>query len=220
MGELTAYARKLRTAKEGARPTLLPGSPIPDPSDADEIGRAVAEAQAALTEAGKSGAFKADPYRLVLNGLSLVLGVFPRLVRRLERAGSEPRPALTEGEREALRREMTDAVRAAALAGTKQSALGLARSIDRRFAGWIGAALGSAFLLGAALTLGVCMLSGIGRYSTEARIAAAWRDLELANPDPAPALQQSRVTVQQGTGRRYYECVALWAAPAPPPRGQ
>jgi len=108
--------------------------------------------------------------------------------------------------------------RAAALAGTKQSALGLARAIDRRFAGWIGAALGAAFVLGCAVTLGVSLFSGIGRFSPDARSAAAWRDLQLANPDPTPALQQSRVAVQPGTGRRYYECVALWAAPAPPPR--
>ena len=73
---------------------------------------------------------------------------------------------------------------------------------------------------GTVLTLGVCMVSGIGRFSPDARSAAAWRDLQLANPDPAPAVQQSRVAVQPSTGRRYYECVALWTAPPPPPRGR
>jgi hypothetical protein len=211
---LTAYAREVIANKAAGKPD----PPAPASTVTDEVATAISEAQAALTEAGQSEAFRGDPYAIVLHGLSLVLGVFPRLVHRLERAGSEPRPVLTGEERIALHRELTDSVRAAALAGTKQSALGLARAIDRRFAGWIGAGLGAAFVLGCAVTLGVCMFSGIGRFSPDARSAAAWRDLQLANPDPTPALQQSRVAVQPGTGRRYYECVALWAAPAPPPR--
>jgi hypothetical protein len=213
---LTAYAHKVIADKAAG----TPDPPAPPSTTADDVATAVAEAQAALTEAGRSEAFRGDPYAIVLHGLSLVLGVFPRLVQRLERAGSGPRPALTDEERLALHRERADAVRAAALAGTKQSALGLARSIDRRFAGWIGAGLGAAFVLGCLATLGVCMLSGIGRFSPDARSAAAWRDLQLANPDPTRAIQQSRIALQPGTGRRYYECVALWAASAPPPRGQ
>jgi hypothetical protein len=129
---LTAYAREVMAGKAMG----TPDPPAPASTVTDEVTMAVSEAQAALMEAGQSEAFRGDPYAIVLHGLSLVLGVFPRLVHRLERVRSEPPPVLTGEERVALHREMTDAVRAAALAGTKQSALGLARAIDGRFAGW------------------------------------------------------------------------------------
>jgi hypothetical protein len=155
---------------------------------------------------------------LLLEGLSLSLGVFPKVVRRVEQSATEPYPALTGDERLALRREMTDAVRAAALAGTKQSALGLARAIDRRLAGWIGLAVGAAFVLGCAATLAICIFGGVGRYSSDVQIAAAWHDLQLANPDPRAALAQSQIAVERESGRPYCSCVAFWAAPAPPPK--
>ena len=114
---------------------------------------------------------------------------------------------------------MAQAVKAAALAGTKQSALGLARSIDRRLAGWIGLAVGAAFVLGATLTFGACMVSGIGRFSPDAGAPsprAIWNW-----PTPTPLRRYSNQGRRAaGHGATLLQMLALWATPAPPPRGQ
>lgn len=95
------------------------------PADSSEIAAAVAEAQEKLARAGGEGAFARDPYRIALAGLSVTVGVFPKVVRRIEDALSgvltelsalvrTVRHPLTDAERAALQRDVVDAVRGSA----------------------------------------------------------------------------------------------------------
>lgn len=217
------------------------------PADSNEIERAVLEAQEELKRAGGEPPFSRDPYRLVLAGLSVTLGVFPKVVRRIENALSGAtsqlsalvetvRHPFTDEERGALRREMKEAVRAA----SKESAVEIAsaaRATDRRS---LALAFGGG-MLALALTGVAAFFAGkwSARDAARAEIAAAraeldigqqrvsmapahaqmWQRLWLANPDIVEAVRRAQNVTADQTGRRA-GAVPLWLDPPAQPGRQ
>jgi hypothetical protein len=62
----------------------------PSRPDADEVSEFVKRAQAEIEEAIERGGLQRDQYRHPLRALSIVLGVFPALVRDLQNAAGGP----------------------------------------------------------------------------------------------------------------------------------
>lgn len=175
---------------ENALPGKAPAKPRPPrvrpPVSADELGEAVSEAQAKLLEAGSTGAFARDPYRIALAGLSVTIGVFPRFVRRIENAFSgvvgeltdlvrAMRHPLTETERAILTREVVSTIDRAARDSIGTAASALPRAIDRRSLALVAATLSVSL---AAVGVGA-FYAGRSTATQEARTWAAAQRADL-----------------------------------------
>jgi hypothetical protein len=234
-----------KTLKPRAKALPKPAGRKP-PANADEIEAAVAEAQTQLAEAGSSGVLARDPYRLALAGLSVTIGVLPKVVRRIEGALSgvvvelgglvaAVRHPLTQAEREALRRDILETTRAS-VSGAAADVARLARARDRR-------SLAVAFAGGmAALAITGGGAYWTGRISARAEAAAQvraeradvafaqehvtvpletarlWLRLIRANEDPAAAIAQAKQVGAEKDGRRF-AAVPLWLDPQTVPGG-
>ena len=215
-----------------------PGKTRP-PGHAGEIAAVVAEAQAKLAEAGNTGAMGRDPYRVALAGLSVTIGVFPTIVRRIEDALSSTvvelwklvqavRHPLSEDERAILRREVVQAVDQAARERLGDAAEGLQRAMNLRSLALIGAALAVSWA-----TVGVGAFFG-GRASakleaemwvaaqradiafSDGRVAAlpledarAWLGLIRANPAIREALSKAQ-NLHTNPGGQISGAVPMW----------
>ncbi|MFC0389151.1 hypothetical protein [Muricoccus vinaceus] len=220
------------------------------PANADELGEAVKEAQAQLAEAGSTGAFARDPYRLALAGLSATIGVLPRFARRVEGSFSgvvgeltelvrAMRHPLTEAERAILTREVVSTIDRAAKESLGSASLALPRAIDRRSLALVAATLsvslavvgGSAFFAGRWSATGEARawvasqradisLGAETLASLPVAEAQAWSQLIKANPAIREALSKARDRGSDPAGRPY-GAVPLWLALArTPPIGR
>lgn len=224
-------------AEKGAARARAP-RPRP-PANADELGEAVREAQAQLAEAGSTGPFARDPYRIALAGLSVTIGVFPRFVRRIEGSISgvvgeltelvrAMRHPLTEAERAILTREVVSTIDRAAQESLRSAATAIPRSIDRRSLALVAAALSSSL----AIVGSGAFFAGRWSATEEARAwvaaqraditlaaetlaslpvaeAHAWSQLVRANPAIREALGKARDRGADPAGRPY-GAVPLW----------
>lgn len=191
----------------------------PAPAAREDLAEAVAAAQAELAEGVRRGELARDPYRFVIGALSATVGLFPRLVARMEAAAEAARLPMTPEDKAAFRRDLRD--------GLRQEAAKLARTAARRTALLAGVAVAGAglaggvggFLLGrSAVRDDVAALGG--RLSMEGGAARAWLDLVRANPDPRPAMAAGTAWQDPATQRRAIE-LRLWTDPPPataPPR--
>lgn len=195
-------------------------APPPDPATREELAEAVASAQVELAEGVRRGDLTRDPYRFVIGALSATVGLFPRLVERMEAAAEAARAPLSSEDKAALRRDVRE--------GLRQEAGKLASATVRRTAIFAGVAVAGAGLAGgvggfflgrAGVRDDVVMLSG--RLSMDAGAARAWSDLVRANPDPRPAMAAGTAWQDPATQRRAIE-LRLWtdlpSAAAPPRR--
>lgn len=237
-----ATTEGLRQYAEGVEAGRIKRKP---PANADEIERAVLEAQEELKRAGERPPFSRDPYGLVLAALSVTLGVFPKVVRRTEGAVSTTaaelarlveavRHPFTEEERAAVKRDMVQATRDGARAGAEDIAR-CARAQDRRslaaaFAGGmlalaamgmggfaVGRGSGRAEASAAAAALKTELEIGQQRVSMTPAQAAVWVRLWQANPDIAEAVRRAQNVTADAGGRRG-GAVPLWLDPAGPPQ--
>ena len=195
-------------------------APPPPAATREDLAEAVEAAQDELQEAIRRAELGRDPSRFVLGALSISLGLFPRLVERMEEAAEAARLPMSPEEKAALRRDVRE--------GLRQDAGKLARSANRRTAAIVGGAIALAALVGAAggFLVGrsssqadVASLSGA--LSVDSGAARAWADLVRANPDPRPALSAGTAWQDPTTQRRAVE-FRLWTDPpsatAPPRR--
>lgn len=179
--------------KPAEKPTPRPRTARPRPSSTDELEGAITEAQGKLDEASSAGAFARDPYRIALTGLSLTIGVFPSLVRRIETRFSalsaevaagvrSLRHPLTDAERAAVQRDVVDAAREGVKNATSGIADGLAAEARAKLTRQVAMAFGAAVLAVAA--------AGVGGYyggrssaqaEVQAWVAAQRADLTLAD---------------------------------------
>jgi hypothetical protein len=129
----------------------------------DDLQTAIQEAQATLQQAGEA-APKRDPLRLVLAGLSAVLGIFARSTRRWERAVADviaARDPLTGEERATLRADLAEAAEKGAYRGMRIEAQRVVRTLDRKQITLLGVTHGAALVIGL-LVGGVCVWSSEG----------------------------------------------------------
>ena len=188
-------------------------------AEADDLRDLIQSAQSNLALAADAEVLQRDPYRLILAGLSGILGVFGRSISRWERAVQDvidARDPLPEADRQALRAELVTAVEDGAYRGMRKEAGRLVRTLDRRLAVQIGLSVGGAFIAGALSVLGFLAVAHLGPFSPAAERNAAWETLIQTNPDPQPALAAAEIRADQ-TGRRYYSKLSLWLDPAQPP---
>lgn len=113
----------------------------------DDLQTAIVAAQNDLARAGDDPFLRGDPLRLVLTGLSAVLGVFGRSTRRWERAVADvlaARDPVTPNDRAAINQAVEDG----AYKAIKQEVRRLTRTLDRKLAIQIGLAVGGALVVG------------------------------------------------------------------------
>ena len=192
------------------------------PPPADDLAGMIEAAQADFAEAAASVPLRRDPYRGILAGLSVTLGIFGKSIARWEGAVADviaSRDPLPAEDRAALVRELVAATQQGAFEAMRVEANRMVRTLDQGLVVRIGLCIGGAFVLGAASVLGFIMFLHLGPYSREAESGAAWRDLVQNNPDPRKALGAAEVRADQATGRRYYAGVSLWMDPARSPPG-
>ena len=189
---------------------------------ADELARAVAEAQQALLGAAATRA-KGDETRMWLGAQSDALGALLKSTVRWERATAdviEVAREMAEAERDPGRLaqllagligpELRDAVQDGAGQAMQAQARRFVRTLDRKLAMQLGAAVGGAFAAGCLAASLLWWQLSAGPWST----AAAWRDVVAHNADPRPALAAAEVH-RDANGRRY-GVVSLWLDPVPP----
>ena len=184
---------------------------------ADDLRDLIQSAQSSLAQAADADVLRRDPYRLILAGLSGILGVFGCSISRWERAVQDvidARDPLPEADRQALQAALVAAVEDGAYRGMRKEAGHM--TLDRRLAGQIGLAVGGAFVAGALSVLGVLVMAHLGPFSPAAERNAAWQTLIQTNPDPRPAVAAAEIRADQ-SGRRYYSKLSLWLDPAQPP---
>ncbi|MBB5696043.1 hypothetical protein [Muricoccus pecuniae] len=195
------------------------GAPPAEAVTYEDLAEAVASAQAEISEAVRRAELTRDPYRFVLGALFVSLGLFPRLVERMEEAAEAARVPMTSEEKAAFRRDVRD--------GLRQEAGNLARATTRRTALLAGAALaltalagvGGGYLLGrSSVREEVAALNA--RLALPSDASRAWLELMRANPDPRPAIAAGAAWQDPATQRRAVE-FRLWTDPPPataPPR--
>jgi len=190
----------------------------------DDLAISIALAQADLATAAEAKALRRDPYRVLLVGLSMSLGVFGKAITRWDSAVADviaSRDPLPAEERAVLVHELVAATKQGAFEGMRKEAARMVRTLDRGLAVRIGLGVGGAFAAGVLATVGTFLLLGVGPFSREARGASAWHDIEQNNPDPRPALASATMQTERASGRRYYANVSLWLDPlGPPPRAE
>src|ERR1700723_3639803 len=114
---------------------------------ADELQDLILSAQSDLARAADADVLRRDPYRLILAGLSGILGVFGRSISRWERAVQDvinARDPLPEADRQALRAALVAAVEDGAYRGMRKEAGRMVRTPDRCLAVQIGLSVGGA----------------------------------------------------------------------------
>lgn len=209
------------------------------PGHAGEIAAVVAEAQAKLAEAGNTGAMGRDPYRVALAGLSVTIGVFPTIVRRIEDALSSTvvelwklvqavRHPLSEDERAILRREVVQAIDQAARERLGDAAESVQRAMNLRSLAGVGAVMAVSLAI-----VGIAAFFG-GRASarleaemwvaaqradiafSDGRAAAlpledakAWLGLIRANPAIREALSKAQ-NLRTNPGGQISGAVPMW----------
>lgn len=189
---------------------------------ADDLVISIELAQADLEAAVETKALRHDPYRAILVGLSMSLGVFGKAITRWDSAVADviaSRDPLPVEERAALVHELVAATKQGAFEGMRKEAARMVRTLDRGLAVRIGVAVGGAFAAGVLATVATFLLLGVGPFSREARGASVWHDIAQNNPDPRQMLGAAEVRTDKASGRRYYAGVSLWLDPvAPPPK--
>lgn len=184
--EAAAGPPEVPAPPEPAKPTPKPRAPrARPPGNADEMDTAVAEAQAQLAAAGATGVLGRDPYRLVLAGLSATVGIFPKVVRRIEASVSAVVVELG-GLVRAVRHPLTDAERAAFERGVTETIDRAARDILPGVIGALPTAINRRSL---ALVIGGTSLAvavvGIGAFfagrASAAGEARAWTAAQRAD---------------------------------------
>lgn len=162
-----------------------------------------------------------DPYRIVLAGLSSVLGALLKTTvnwRHATDAVIAARNPLPPEHMEALVRRLEKATaegaKEGANVGVRTEARRFIRTLDRALAVKIGLCVGGAYVAGA-LTL---FAAQWGTSTAAFSPAAAWQGIMAVNPDPRPILAGADVRTDPVSGRRYYACLPLWLDPqrAPP----
>ena len=189
---------------------------------ADDLTISIALAQADLEAAVETKALRHDPYRAILVGLSMSLGVFGKAITRWDSAVSDviaSRDSLPAEERAALVHELVAATKQGAFEGMRKEAARMVRTLDRGLAVRIGLVVGGAFAAGVLATVATFLLLGVGPFSRDARSASAWHDIAQNNPDPRQSLGAAEVRTDKASGRRYYASVSLWMDPLGPPPG-
>ncbi len=120
---------------------------IPPDMASDDLQTAIVSAQEDLARASNDPVLRDDPLRLVLSGLSAVIGVFGRSTRRWEKAVSDviaARSPINDNDRAAITQAMEDG----AYKAVKQEVRRLTRSIDWKQSRQIGLAVGVMPLVG------------------------------------------------------------------------
>ena len=103
---------------------MSPAAPPPPDATREDLAEAVDAAQEELHEAIRRAELERDPYRFVLGALSMSLGLFPGLMRRMETAAEAARVPMTLEEKAAFRREVRE--------GLRQEAGKLAKAVNGR----------------------------------------------------------------------------------------
>lgn len=158
----------------------------------DDLQVAIKEAQATLQQAGDT-LIPRDPQRLVLAGMSHLLGVLGRSTTRWERAVGDviaARDPLPKVERDALKAEILTAVEDGAFKGMRLEAQRMLRTFDRSQARNTGLAVAGALVIGASLAF----FAGWWVFTPPSQLACAdqndgsrvcWMYTRLPTP-PAP----------------------------------
>jgi len=232
---VAADAAKLRAGKAGTSPPAAAAqAPAPDPAGPvpasraigvaactnEELDALVSEAQDLLGRAGDNEVIRRDPYRLLIAGASVAVGLLPTMARRWDAAVDAviaARHPMTPEERADLVQALVGATEKGAFEGTRKEAARMIRRLDHGLAVRMGLYVGGAFVAGSLLTLGALFLANAGPFRPDVEAGAAWRDLVQHNPDPRLALAAGEVRTDHNTGRRYYAGVSLWLDPSRPP---
>jgi len=137
---------------------------------ADDLVISIKLAQADLEAAVETKALRHDPYRAILIGLSMSLGVFGNAITRWDSAVTDviaARDPLPAAERAVLVQELVTATKQGAFESMRKEAARMVRTLDRGLAVRIGLGVGGAFAAGVLATVGTFLLLGIGPFSRE-----------------------------------------------------